>query len=294
LSTDVKRALPSKHARGDGQDTTGPGNGVLYLGHGREYGGREGLSEDDVSVIPTVTVAQMREVDRIMVDELHIELLQMMENAGRCLAVHTRSWLSGQLAGRQVVVLAGSGGNGGGGLVAARRLTIWGAAAAVVLGQPRSEVRGVPAHQLEILGRMGVPVWTPEQFPPDALAHADAILDALIGYSLQGPPREPIASLIRAANRAHTPVIALDIPSGLDGDSGRPFDPAITAATTLTLALPKAGLLRPAAREWVGDLYLADISVPVQVYQRLGVETGPIFAASDIVPVPLDGTGEPA
>jgi NAD(P)H-hydrate epimerase len=245
-----------------------------------------------MSVIPTVTVAQMREVDRIMVDELHIELLQMMENAGRCLAAHTRSWLSGQLAGRQVVVLAGSGGNGGGGLVAARRLTIWGAVAVVILGQPRSQVRGVPAHQLEILDRMGVPVWAPEQSPPDALAHADAILDALIGYSLQGPPREPVASLIQAANRAPAPVIALDIPSGLDGDSGQAFDPAVRAATTLTLALPKAGLMGPAAREWAGDLYLADISVPVQVYQRLGVQTGPIFTTSDIVAVPLDGSGE--
>jgi NAD(P)H-hydrate epimerase len=123
---------------------------------------------------------------------------------------------------------------------------------------------------------------------PDALARADAILDALIGYSLQGPPREPIASLIRAANRATAPVIALDVPSGLDGDSGQAFDPTIKAATTLTLALPKAGLMQPAARDWVGDLFLADISVPVQVYQRLGVETGPVFAASDIVPVPLD------
>ena len=252
----------------------------------------DGVSEDGVSVIPTVTVAQMREVDRIMVDELHIELLQMMENAGRCLAAHARSWLGGQLTGRQVVVLAGSGGNGGGGLVAARRLTIWGAVAAVVLGQSRSEVRGVPAHQLEILGRMGVPVWTAEQFLPDALARADAILDALIGYSLQGPPREPIASLIRAANRASAPVIALDVPSGLDGDSGQAFDPTIKAATTLTLALPKAGLLQPAAQDWVGDLFLADISVPVQVYQQLGVEMRPVFAASDIVPVPLDDSRE--
>jgi len=134
---------------------------------------------------------------------------------------------------------------------------------------------------------MGVPVWTPEQFSPEELAHADAILDALIGYSLQGPPREPIASLIRAANRADAPVIALDVPSGLDGDSGRAFDPTIKAATTLSLALPKTGLTRLAARESVGDLYLADISVPAQVYQRLGLETGPVFARSDIVAVPV-------
>ena len=223
-----------------------------------------------------------------MVDELHIELLQMMENAGRSLAAHTRDWLGGMVSGRRVVVLAGSGGNGGGGLVAARRLAIWGAGAAVMLGQPREEVRGVPAHQLEILDRMGVTVWTPEQLSPDALRNADAVVDALIGYSLDGPPREPIASLIRAANLAHTPVIALDVPPGLDGDTGRAFDPTIKAATTLTLALPKTGLTRPGAREWVGDLYLADISVPAQVYQRLGIETGPIFARSDIVEVPVE------
>jgi NAD(P)H-hydrate epimerase len=238
-----------------------------------------------VSGIPTVTVAQMREVDRIMVDELHIGLLQMMENAGRCLAAHARDWLGGELIGRHIVVLAGSGGNGGGGLVAARRLTIWGATASVVLGQPRDEMRGVPGHQLEILDRLRIRSWTPDQFSPDALTHADAILDALIGYSLQGPPREPIASIIRAANHADAPVIALDVPSGLDADSGRATDPTISAATTLSLALPKIGLVRPAAREWVGDLYLADISVPAQVYQRLGLETGPIFAASDIVTV---------
>ena len=227
----------------------------------------------------------MREVDRIMVDDLHIDLPQMMENAGRCLAAHTRDWLCGELMGRYVVVLAGSGGNGGGGLVAARRLTIWGARAAVVLGQPRHEVRGVPDHQLEILDRMGVPIWIPDEFSPDEMTQADAIIDALIGYSLQGPPREPTASLIQAANRAPAPIIALDIPSGLDGDSGRAFDPTIRAATTLSLALPKTGLTQPAAREWVGDLYLADISVPAQVYQRLGLETGPMFATSDIVAV---------
>jgi len=79
-------------------------------------------------------------------------------------------------------------------------------------------------------------------------------------------------------------------PSGLDGDSGQAFDPAIMAATTLTLALPKAGLLRPAARDWAGDLYLADISVPVQVYQRLGAETGPVLPRRTSFPFRLDGS----
>ena len=79
-------------------------------------------------------------------------------------------------------------------------------------------------------------------------------MSPLIGYSLRGVPREPIASLIRAANVAYSPVLALDIPSGLDGDSGAASKPTIRAVATLTLALPKAGLLQPAARSWVGIL----------------------------------------
>ncbi|HEY2592807.1 MAG TPA: NAD(P)H-hydrate epimerase [Chloroflexota bacterium] len=114
---------------------------------------------------------------------------------------------------------------------------------------------------------------------------ADVALDALIGYSLGGAPREPIATLIRAANDSRTPVIVLDIPSGLDGDSGQPNDPTIRAARTVTLALPQRGLVQPAAREWVGDLYVADMSVPALVYDRLGLPVGPIFAAADLVRV---------
>jgi NAD(P)H-hydrate epimerase len=97
-------------------------------------------------VIPTVTVDQMREVDRLMMEELQIGLLQMMENAGRALAEQARRFLGGDVRSTQVVVLAGRGGNGGGGLAAARRLSIWGADAAVILGAPRAEFQGVPLH----------------------------------------------------------------------------------------------------------------------------------------------------
>jgi NAD(P)H-hydrate epimerase len=238
-------------------------------------------------MIPTVTVDQMREVDRLMVEELEIELLQMMENAGRALAEQARRLLDGNVHNKRVVVLAGRGGNGGGGLTAARRLAIWGADVSVVLGGGRSAFEGVPLHQLRILDRLGVPVR--EADPLDtvdtALRSANVVVDALIGYSLRGAPREPIASLIRAANDANTTVIALDIPSGLDGDSGEANDPTVRAALTITLALPKVGLTKSAARQWVGDLFLADISVPELVYQRLGIRVGPIFATADVVPV---------
>jgi NAD(P)H-hydrate epimerase len=94
-----------------------------------------------------------------------------------------------------------------------------------------------------------------------------------------------VAVLIRAANASGCPMLALDLPSGLDGDSGEASNPTIRATETLTLALPKRGLLAPAARPWVGRLHLADISVPAEVYRRLGLTVGPIFAESDIIPI---------
>jgi len=238
-------------------------------------------------MIPTVTVDQMREIDRLMIEEMEISLLQMMENAGRTLATQARRLLGDDIRGRRIVVLAGPGGNGGGGMAAARRLCNWGADVSVILGRDVGELHGVPAHQLAILRHMGVPVQDRVHAGPDrsALGSADLIVDALIGYSLRGAPREPIASLIREANAAGPPILALDIPSGLDGDSGAAAEPTIRAAATLTLALPKVGLLRPAARAWVGDAYVADISVPEAVYRRLGLRVGPLFAQADIVRV---------
>ena len=233
----------------------------------------------------SVTVDQMREVDRLMVDEMGISLLQMMENAGRSLAEQARRMLGGDIAGRRINMLAGPGGNGGGGMAAARRLSIWGAEVAVVLGQPRDQIRDVPAQQLATLDRMELEIRDPKETGAEEAGTAELVIDALIGYSLRGAPNEPIASLIRQTNAAGTPVLALDIPSGLNADTGEPSDPTIRAAATLTLALPKVGLLGPAARAWTGDLYLADISVPPAVYRRLGLAVGPIFRRQDIVPL---------
>lgn len=235
--------------------------------------------------VTSVSVDQMREVDRLMIEEAGISLVQMMENAGRSLATHARGMSGGDVRGRRIVVLAGRGGNGGGGLAAARRLAVWGAAVTVVLAQSRDDMRGVPRQQLAILEWIGIPVRLAADGIADMVASTDLVIDALIGYSLRGAPAGPVAALIRAANASGRPMLALDLPSGLDGDSGHPSDPTIRATETLTLALPKRGLLVPAARSWVGRLHLADISVPEKVYRRLGLTVGPIFAESDIVPI---------
>ena len=234
-----------------------------------------------LGLVPAVTAAQMREVDRIMVDDLGISLLQMMENAGRAFAELTRIHLSG-LRRRRIVVLAGRGGTGGGGLAAARRLAIWGSEVRIVLAHPDAALSEAAAHQLTSLRAIGVPVH-PASEAASLVHEADVVLDALLGYSLVGPPREPEASLIRTANASGIQILALDLPSGLDPDRGVPGDPTIYATRTLALALPKVGLLRAEAARSVGELWLADISVPPSAYARFDIHPGSLFAASDLI-----------
>jgi len=204
----------------------------------------------------------------------------MMENAGRNLAHLARErFLSGDPRGKTVVVLAGTGGNGGGALVAARRLHGYGAQVRVAVTS--SELSPVPEQQLRILGELGVPVLH-KDLP---YAVADLVVDGVIGYSLHGAPRGRAADLIQWANDASVPVLALDTPSGLDTDTGTVHAPTIEATATMTLALPKEGLRSLAASAVVGELYLADISVPAELYRRdpLNLEVGPVFATNDIV-----------
>ncbi len=239
-----------------------------------------------------IGVAQTIEVDRLMVEEYGILLTQVMENAGRSLAAVARQLLGGSAAGRKVIVLVGKGNNGGGGLVAARHLANAGASVMVALAPEPGELREVPGQQLCSLHRMGVagsnhPA-SAERLPPQ-LTVTDLLLDALIGYSMRGAPREPVAGLIRAANAAPVLLLALDIPSGLDGDSGAAHEPCARAIATLTLAWPKAGLLAEQAKPYVEELYLADISVPHAVYREVGVDRGHIFSRGPLLRVEAQG-----
>src|SRR5262252_6796473 len=182
------------------------------------------------SAVPAVTTEQMRAVDRAMVEDLHIELVQMMENAGRNLAELAIT----RFSPTSVTILAGPGGNGGGGLVAARHLVNRGSEVQVVLAAP-DRLTPVPAHQADILAQMGIST-------ASRPAPADLVIDALIGYSLRGDPVGTAAELITWANDQAAPILALDTPSGLDLTTGAAGTPAIWATATLPLALPKVGL----------------------------------------------------
>lgn len=238
-------------------------------------------------LVPTLTTAQMQEVDRLMIADYGIDLLQMMELAGHSLATLARQLLDGDVSDRPVVVLAGRGNNGGGGLAAARHLLNWGAWVQIVCSYPPEGYKGAAAHQLRTLQAMGAPLaWAEEgwELPP-----ADLLIDAIIGYGLRGDPRGPARGLIQLANSSAAPILSLDAPSGVDTAEGRVFDPHIQAAATLTLALPKHGFRQPAAAAACGDLYLADIGVPAALYAQLGVDLPALFARSDIVALTVAG-----
>lgn len=219
--------------------------------------------------VPMLTAEQMREIDQVMVEDLHIALVQMMENAGRSLAeVAVRRFHP-----ETVTVMAGPGGNGGGGLVAARHLANRGVPVEVTLARSAQDLTPVPAHQLDILTCMGITVT--DQPRPAAL-----VIDALLGYSLRGNPSGRAGGLIDWANRSGCAILALDIPSGLDADTAVAASPCITADATMTLALPKVGL-RNAGQ--VGQVYLADISVPPAAYDGIGVSVPALFQDSPII-----------
>jgi len=228
---------------------------------------------------PAITATQMAEVDRLMIETYGILLIQMMENAGRQLAEQARRMLGGRLAGQTVVVLCGAGNNGGGGMVAARHLHNRGAKVrANLVGDP-ARLKETLAHQWRILETLELDA----KISPD-VSEADLIIDALVGYGLSGDPRGPVAEWIDRANASGRPILALDTPSGLDPTTGRPGSPCVRATATLTLALPKTGLLALEARPFVGDLYLADIGVPPELYQTLGIEVDRWFESDSIVP----------
>jgi len=226
--------------------------------------------------IPTLTTAQMIEVDRLMIDHFGIELIQMMENAGHNLADLTGRLLGATLSGRSICVLCGHGNNGGGGMVAARHLHNRGGEVHII--RLAGDLKDIPAKQWSILENMGL-----RNDPYYELSGGDIIIDALIGYGLRGDPRPEVAVWVEKINAAGKPVLALDAPSGLDTTSGTPGRPMVRADATMTLALPKVGLLNEPARPYVGDLYLADISVPPELYRKIGLEVGSIFDQDTII-----------
>ena len=219
--------------------------------------------------VPALTENQMREVDRIAMQEFDLGVLQMMENAGRILAMHALD-MSQEREG-PVVILAGPGGNGGGGLCCARHLHNRGIDVTLFLSKDPEELGSAAASQFAVLSRAGIVPWRHQQ-AEQAIRTSGVVVDALLGYSLEGAPHGKAADLITLCNQQAWRVLSLDLPSGINATSGEGPGVYVRAERILTLALPKTGLQFVEA-----DLYLADIGIPPEVYRSIGIEFEPLF-----------------
>lgn len=237
--------------------------------------------EFESAEIPVVDGPTMAAVDEALA-ALGFDPRQVMEAAGRAAASFARTqFLRGNPHGARVVILCGPGGNGGDGLVAARWLHGWGANVEVWLSSSPDPSRAVSFAQFEILRRLGMTIVEPVGRP--RLPEAVLIVDALFGFNLHGPPTGAASALIQAANAHPAYKLAVDVPSGLNASDGTAYDPCFRADATLTLALPKIGLLTSEASEWVGQLALADIGIPPEAFALAGIAVSSIFAENDFI-----------
>jgi len=238
-----------------------------------------------ISNIPYVSKSEMVEIDRLMIEEFYIRLIQMMENAGRNLAYLTNGlFLSNNPVKKNILVLAGAGGNGGGTLVAARRLHNWGANIYIITTKPFEEFSEIPEHQFKILKKLDV-TFLPDTGSISKISHYDVIIDGIIGYSIDGNPRGTAKNLIESMKQIDSKVISLDIPSGIDPDAGPIYEPYVRADATMTLVLPKKAFKNENMKDILGDLYLADISVPDEIYQNFfpNISRYNIFSKGEIL-----------
>jgi len=213
---------------------------------------------------PVMTCAEVRALEQRAIWELGLPSLVLMENAGRGLA----ELLVSLGATGKVVVVCGKGNNGGDGMVLARHLDNRHVNVRVLLFGRPEELTSDAAVNFQVLTRSGLNVEVHAGESPDLgrvrdeLASAEWIVDALFGTGLRGPLRAPFDDIVGLINGSTARVLAVDIPSGLDGDTGRPLGPTVRAQHTGTFLAVKAGFVQPESREWTGEVHLIDIGLP--------------------------------
>ena len=222
----------------------------------------------------TLNRQQVRQVDRLAVEELGIPGVVLMENAGREVAMAALDVLEGDLqvfAGdARVVILCGGGNNGGDGYVAARHLANHNAKVTAFAAVDPATLRGDAAIHYAIAAKMNLvePLFTEDQLLAAAqpLSEAHLIIDALLGTGFSGAVRPHLAAIIDTANAMKERgalIVAVDVPSGFDCDTGTPSNAAIYADVTVTFVAPKTGFAQPQAELYVGRLTVGDIGAPL-------------------------------
>jgi len=219
---------------------------------------------------PALTREQSRRVDKLAVEQYGLTGLVLMENAGRGVA-DTLCELG--IAG-PVMICCGKGNNAGDGFVIARHLDLRGHTVRVVLWAQPDELHGDARANFRILQKADVPIEVfGSEHDADRLARlldgAAWIVDALLGTGIQGEPRPPFDTVIDQLNAAAVPILAVDLPSGLDCDTGAPAVHTIRAAHTCTFVAAKTGFLKPGAAAYTGKLHVLDIGQPRKLLDEL-------------------------
>ena len=228
-----------------------------------------------IRTVPTATAATMRHADAGALSRFNIEPIQLMEAAGLQTARLVASLLEG-VEGKRIAVVCGPGNNGGDALVSARYLRQRGARVRALVVPPRE--MGLAAHHLRTLQSLGIE-WTDARASPADLS-ADVIVDGLLGTGVRLPVRPQEDGIIQAINQVRAPVVAIDVPSGLDADTGAGADRCVQATVTLTIGHLKPGLVDCQA---AGRVFLADIGLPADLFGDHRAALNAIFAVGDLV-----------
>lgn len=211
-----------------------------------------------------LTRDQVRRIDRLAIEEYGIPGIVLMENAARGVADAATQMLAG-LAAPRVLILCGGGNNGGDGFAVARHLHLRGVPVAVVETADAAALPADARANREILGHIpAVAIVDGSAAPP--FEAFTLLIDALLGTGATKPPRPPADGLIHRMNAAGRPILAIDLPSGLDCDTGRPLgDACVRAARTVTFVAGKAGFANPESRQYTGEVIVADIGAPPEI-----------------------------
>jgi len=214
-----------------------------------------------------------REVDRRAVEEYGLSGLVLMENAGRACADTLREIG----ATGPVVICCGRGNNAGDGFVIARHLDLWGMTVRVLLFGDPNRLSGDATVNYAVLGKCDVPIVLLDSADDErferALQGADCIIYALLGTGARGAPRPPLDKVIRKLNDHSARRMAVDLPSGLDCDTGEPAKITFRAHHTCTFVAPKAGFAADTAKEFIGAVHVLDIGAPRKLMEEMGIRT---------------------
>ncbi|MFC1617250.1 NAD(P)H-hydrate epimerase [Candidatus Margulisiibacteriota bacterium] len=219
--------------------------------------------------LPYFTAQELLEIDRLMIEDIKVSVYQLMELAGFATAHFIRTYFKNKVKNKKVCIVCGKGNNGGDGLVTARFLANWQAKPFIILTDQEKNLKNVPKQQLQSLKALNIPILEAKKENIKAIIEkSDLIIDAIFGVGLTQSPKANYAEIIKLLNHSKKNIIAIDCPSGLDANTGKPYEACIKANATITMAGLKKGFKNLESHAYCGKIFLADIGIPNYLYKK--------------------------